>query len=282
MNRLQSELHRLYFPDPAAASGPELAASGLIDPQGRVRAMVLELARPASWELLSAVWRGVQSELELPAPAIAVSGTDGHQLWFSLAEPVPVGQAHAFLESLRLRFLPDVAAKRVCLMPAPESSTTGEVQHARMVPALQAQTGNWSAFLAPDLAPVFDDTPWLDIPPGEQGQADLLSRLGSIPPDAFEAALEKLRPVEAHRQQDAVTPEAVDPRPGSGSAGAVTPAVCLDPKRFLLQVMNDEAVALALRIDAAKALLPYADDLHPGPGSRSVCTGDSEAAGRIG
>ena len=282
MNRLQSELHRLYFPDLAAAPGAEFAASGLIDPQGRVRAMVLELARPASWELLSTVWRGVQGELELPAPAIAVSGTDGHQLWFSLAEPVPAGQAHAFLESLRQRFLPDVAAKRVCLMPSPESSTTGQALHARIVPALQAQTGNWSAFLAPDLAPVFDDTPWLDIPPSEQGQADLLSRLGSIPPDAFEAALEKLRPVEEPRQQHLAMSEAVDPQPGSGPTGTVIPAVCLDPKRFLLQVMNDEAVALALRIDAAKALLPYAEDLHPGPGSRSVSTGGPEATGRLG
>lgn len=263
MNRLQSELHRLYFPDPAAACGTEAAASSLVDPQGRVRALVLELARPASWELLSTVWRGVQSELELPAPAIAVSGTDGHQLWFSLAEPVPVQQAHAFLESLRLRFLPDVAAKRVGLMPALEASTPGQALHARIVPALQAQTGNWSAFLAPDLAPVFDDTPWLDIPPSEHGQADLLSRLGSILPDAFEAALEKLRPAGS-AQQDTLPAAASDPLPGTGPARAVGPAVCLDPKRFLLQVMNDEAVAMALRIDAAKALLPYADDCHPG------------------
>jgi hypothetical protein len=32
-----------------------------------------------------------------------------------------------------------------------------------------------------------------------------------------------------------------------------------DPTRFLLDVMNNDAVALALRIDAAKALLPYLD-----------------------
>ena len=30
-----------------------------------------------------------------------------------------------------------------------------------------------------------------------------------------------------------------------------------DPRRFLIEVMNDERVALALRIEAAKALLPY-------------------------
>ena len=34
----------------------------------------------------------------------------------------------------------------------------------------------------------------------------------------------------------------------------------VDPRRFLQQVLNDETVALALRIDAAKALLQAA---HP-------------------
>ncbi|MDZ4295265.1 MAG: hypothetical protein U1C47_25500 [Hydrogenophaga sp.] len=33
-----------------------------------------------------------------------------------------------------------------------------------------------------------------------------------------------------------------------------------DPRRFLLDVMNDPTVALVLRIDAAKALLPAAND----------------------
>jgi hypothetical protein len=32
------------------------------------------------------------------------------------------------------------------------------------------------------------------------------------------------------------------------------------PKAFLLDVMNDASVALGLRIEAAKALLPYFDD----------------------
>jgi hypothetical protein len=33
--------------------------------------------------------------------------------------------------------------------------------------------------------------------------------------------------------------------------------VCGDPKRFLQEVMNDPTVPLALRIEAAKALLPH-------------------------
>ena len=261
MNRLQSELHRLYLPHSAADASTDPAASSLVDPEGRVRAMVLELARPANWEVLSKVWRGVQIDLELPAPAIAVSGTDGLQLWFSLSEPVFVAQASAFLELLRLRFLPDVAPKRLCLMPMADALAPGQALHAQWVPAVQEQTGNWSAFVAADLAPVFADAPWLDIQPGNEGQADLLGRLESIKPPAFEAALARLGPV---------TPQPVAPAPETRSAEAglantrpTGSAECLDPRRFLLQVMNDDTVALALRIEAAKALLPYCDEHRP-------------------
>ena len=71
MNRLQAEQQRLYL---SHDSGP--------------RALMLALAQPGSWAGLAKVWQGVQADLELPAPAIAVSGTDSYQLWFSLAQPV--------------------------------------------------------------------------------------------------------------------------------------------------------------------------------------------------
>lgn len=100
MNRLQQELRRLYAPQADARLDLDLDARGLVDAQGRVRAMVLELARPANWAALSAIWGGVRADLALPAPAIAVNGSDGCQLWFSLLEPVPVPQAEAFLDLL--------------------------------------------------------------------------------------------------------------------------------------------------------------------------------------
>lgn len=221
MNRLQSELQRLYLPRPGAHHQ-----------DGSVRALVIALTGPPSWEPLSKVWQGVQAELALPAPAIAVSGTDALQLWFSLAEPAPAGQAQLFLEALRVRFVPDVDARRVRLLLAPDAS----------VPALQEKTGNWSAFVAPDLAPIFTETPWLDIPPNEEGQAALLRALSMIEPDAFEEALKRL----------ASTANTAAP---ATPAQRRMPAADDDPKRFLLRVMNDETVALALRIEAAKALL---------------------------
>ena len=239
MTRLQSELHRLYLlPSPDAGEAAD--AAQLIDASGQVRALVIELARPADWEALSKVWRGVQADLQLPAPAIAVSGTDGLQLWLSLQEPVSAARAAGFLARLSSRYLADVPPARLRLMP----SGTGEHRHAPLVPAVQDATGNWSAFVAADLAPVFADTPWLDIPPGVEGQADLLARLQSIKPAAFDAAMQALQPVTSTPAPQDLRP----PRPGDEAPD-------VDPRRFLQQVLNDETAPLALRIEAAKALM---------------------------
>ncbi|RZL01751.1 MAG: hypothetical protein EOP36_10280 [Rubrivivax sp.] len=231
MTRLPSELHRLYHP--------------LIDADGRVRAMVLSiLGRPADWDALSLVWRAVQSELDWPAPAIAVSGTDGYQLWFSLEEAAPLEEVHAFFAALRDRYLNHLAPTRIGIAPAMDSGASQTSGHADLVPGREVLAGQWSAFVAPDLAPIFAETPWLDIPPSPEGQAELLSRLQRIKPAAWQLALAKWRPA----------PEV----PGPASAPASPPAagMHLDPRRFLLDVMSDETVALALRIEAAKALLP--------------------------
>lgn len=247
MNRLQAELQRLYISHDAERQDPGSGELGLIGPDGRVRAMVLELARPASWDGLAPVWRGVQVDLELPAPAIAVSGIDGYQLWFSLTEPVPVAQAIAFLESLRRRYLGDVSQERIGMHPSVGASAPGQARHVRMVPPVEGAPGRWSAFVAPDLAALFADEPWLDLPPGPDAQADLLSRLERTKPDDWERALERLRPVSTPGVPQ--TPAAAADRP--------------DPRRFLLEIMNDRAIELHLRIEAAKALLPYFEGRSP-------------------
>ena len=81
MNRLDTEHQRLFASDPDATA------------EGRLRHLVLALSGPADWAPLSAVWRGVQADLDLPAPAIAVNGVDAFELWFSLADPVPIHTA---------------------------------------------------------------------------------------------------------------------------------------------------------------------------------------------
>ncbi len=265
MTRLQSELRRLYLLPSPASSGDQAQAPVLIDASDRVRAMVIELTQPPSWELLSRVWRGVQVELALPAPAIAVSGNEGLQLWFSLAEPMAASQVHAFLEHLRLRFLPDVDPGRVRVMPAADASARHPERHAALVPALQATTGNWSAFVAPDLAPVFADTPWLDIAPSEEGQAALLHGLHAMERKVFEAAAKRLEPGTPPTRPTDPVAEATAAKADASPTPTLLPTAPADrdPKQFLLRVMNDEGVSLALRVEAAKALLPHGNDQAP-------------------
>jgi len=260
MNRLQAELQRLYLSHDSEQQDPGAEEPGLIGPDGRVRAMALELARPASWDGLAKVWRGVQADLGLPAPAIAVSGIDGYQLWFSLSKPVPVAQAIAFLESLRSRYLGDIAQERIGMKPSAEASALGHAQHVR-VPPVEGAPGRWSAFVAPDLAALFADEPWLDLPPGPDAQADLLSRLESTKPDDLKRALERLMPVSTPRvtQTPAALVDAADQIDTRSTAATDSP----DPRRFLLEIMNDRAIELRLRIEAAKALLPYFEGERP-------------------
>lgn len=252
MSKLPAELQRLYLAGPGDAR--------LVDAAGRVRAMVLEVLQPANWDALSEVWHGVQVELELPAPAIAVSGRDGLQLWFALESAIPARRAHAFLEALRARFLAHIAPARVRLWPTPDEPA----RHAAPIPALQADSGNWSAFVAPDLAAIFSETPWLDVEPGDEGQAALLRALQPLTPAAFDAALAGMHATAPHAPEPHAphAPHAPAPHapaaPTARERSGAAPEPTDDPRRFLLRVMNDDSVPLALRIEAAKALLPPA------------------------
>lgn len=254
--RLQSELRRLYGPGSSASPAAEPASPG--DENGQVRTMALSLGQPADWDVVSGVWQAVQSDLSWPAPGIAVSGVDSYQLWFSLDEAVPVAEAQAVVEALRARYLGAVAPSRMTLRPgrAPEwtqGSPPPSGGLSSTLPPRQVGADQWSAFVAPDLAPIFAGTPWLDIPPSLDGQAELLSRLHSIKPGAWQAARALLTPAPAEAP---ASPTASAPSPVAEPAGS--PGPHQDPKRFLLQVMNDPTVPLALRIEAAKALLPDA------------------------
>ena len=254
MNRLLLEFRRLYAPADRASDGEAIEWSDLVDADGRSRALVLELARPADWQALSAVWTGVQAELDLPAPAIAANGSDGLQLWFSVVAPLEAVRGHAFLEALRLRYLPGVQRDRVGLFPAGASVSQAGVIGARTpVCAERESDGCWAAFVAPDLAPLFAENPWLDVLPGDDGQAVLLARLECIRPARFDAALDLLSAWAA-----AATTATAAPGPTRDASRAEGPGhVTGHPQAqaFLLAVMNDDAAPLALRIEAAKALL---------------------------
>lgn len=228
MTRLSLELQRLFPSTPA---------------DGRLRRLVLELRAPADWAALGRVWQGVQADLGWPAPAIVVSGQDGVQLWFALQQPVDAAEAGAVLRWLVQRHLAELPAHRLRLLPGTDGALGWR---PGAVPLLQAGGDDgerWSAFVAPDLAPLFSETPWLDVEPNPEGQASLLAGLRAITAEAWQRAVAVALPV-------------ADPQP-LGAAPA-TMAAFTDPRAFLLSVMNDPAVPMALRIDAAKALLPGA------------------------
>jgi hypothetical protein len=236
LSRLQAEWQRLF------AASPMANVDELIRADGQVRAWVLALGQPADWSLVAKVWQGVQVDLGWPAPAIAVSGAGAYQLWFSLAQAVPAAEAHAVLDVLCARYLPEVNRSRLVLWPAVDPTLPSGWRHADPVPACMPHSECWSAFVAPDLAPVFADTPWLDIPPSLDGQAELLARHQSIAPGDLQRALVGMAPAASVVKREMT--------PAEGTTAQT------DPRQFLLDAMNNPALDWALRIEAAKALLP--------------------------
>ncbi len=228
MSRLHDEIDRLY----------RLPGGALTDGAGQARTLVLGLRAPADWAALATVWRAVQEDWGWPAPAIAVDGQQVLALWFSLATPRPLADLQALAEALTRQHLGGVPPRLRMAWPGADTPA----------PALPGEaTGDerWSAFVAPDLAPLFAETPWLDLPPSAEGQAALLAGLRSVPDAAVAAALQAATaPAEP-------APEVPAP---SASAPLDLPAQD-DPADFLRAVMRDPRAPLALRVDAAKALL---------------------------
>lgn len=257
---LLRELNRLYRigapPDGAAA-----ADAPLVDTEGRVRVLVIGAAGPQAWAALMPLWQGVQVEWGWPAPGIAVCGDEGLQLWFSLAEPAPAAEATRCLAGLREHHLATWPAAMLQTWPA---GPVADAAALRPVPAALAVPERWSAFVAPDLAPVFADEPWLDLPPSEDGQAQVLSMLASIPRCDFEQALGRLQARPSAERPAQGQPGAArsgsGPQDGAPGTAADEPAheAATQARRFLLSVMNDHDAPLTARIEAAKALLAAA------------------------
>ena len=253
MSRLSNELHRLY-------SNPSPTTAG-----ETTRCLILRCSRPGAWPVLRSVWQGVQAELEWPAPAIAVDGVDATELWFSFEQPLLEEQALALGQSLCSRFAAETTAERiqVCLLAG--------AADAPGLPPMERLPGQWSAFVAPDLAAVFADDPWLDMPPGEDAQAELLASLRSVNPDAT-ARLQPAHPTEPsvvaaralvaasgsrELSTSPVNPAGGHPVPAAPSGFTWPHAGPRSAQAFLQQIMNDPSVPLQLRVEAAKALLPH-------------------------
>ena len=288
MNKLFSELQRLYLlddpqwqsqrsdgischpeglltPEIVAASlaGEKSVAFSLVSVDGLSRAMVIKFNQPGDWERVASLFQAVQEELDLPAPAVSVSGHQGYRLWFSLAEPLPAEQARCFLKALYDQYLADVPAADIELLPevdGPASTGRGSTQ---LVPAQNGQTGKWSAFIDPSLGSMFIDEPGLEMAPSLDKQAAILAGQESIKAVDFQRALDLLL---RHAQDPLVAQSEAEQARMAGQPAAACDRsrsrlnVCQhysDPKSFLLAVMNDASASPRHRIKAAQALLPY-------------------------
>lgn len=187
-----------------------------------------------------------------------MNGVDGYQLWFALDKPVDRQKGYAFLQALCRHYGVDNPQLRVRCFPG--SRAQGPMDPSawepKAVPAVENPAEmHWSAFVAPGLAALLAQEPWLDHPPSPEAQADLLSRHSVMSTTAFEAALAVLEP-----SADTLLDIPRQAQPAHGQTARIQGYDAGDPKGFLLAVMNDPSVPLIQRMDAAKSLLPFLKD----------------------
>ena len=279
MNKLITELQRLYFLDRQRWSGEGILTQEIVDrcvagelpvavdlvgADGMARALIVDFEDSADWQHVAGLYLAVQDELGLPAPALSISGHQGYTVWFSLASAVPVAQAGAFLAALRASYLAELPANRVGLRPAIDT-----IARVTLAPGRHPTSGKWAAFIDPTLGGMFIDEPWLEMAPSQDKQAELLAAIKSISAAEFEAALSALHSVSP------VKPAPTDAGPASPVVGARRRSLNVgsdyrDPQTFLLAVMNDSSASARRRIAAAKALLPCF------PAGKSRCERDND------
>ena len=226
MHKLISELARLYLADGQqdtdgqpltpevlarqVAGGPAVTAQ-LVDAAGQLRTLVLEFGGKGGgekhWSELCTIANALQHELDLPAPAVSISGRSSFYLWLSVETPVPLAQASQFQQLLRQVFLPastDILATAPAALP----------ESVELPPCLQP-SGKWAAFIHPGMGASFVDEPGLDMPPPLHAQLGFVESLRSMTAAQFARALAVLQ------QHAGVAPLAVAAAPVAATAAAV-------------------------------------------------------------
>lgn len=196
MDKLISELSRLYLPPGAAApealarhvQGLETLRVSLAGADGRTRAVMIPFRKAGGpgdathWTRLCEVANALQTELGLPAPAVSVTGASAYGLWLSLGAPVPVARMQAFVGALHAAWFADLALD-ADLVGAP----------VELPPCLNPRTGSWAAFIHPGMGASFIDEPGLEMAPPLAGQVAFLEGLESMGAQQFEQALARLQ-----------------------------------------------------------------------------------------
>lgn len=225
MDKLDVALQRLHFlPADRATTGR--------------RTICLAFLRATDWDFVANVWAAVQEALALPPPALSIDG-QGYRLWFSFAEPLAADTAGRFLNGLHTAYLAEIPAS--CLQFNPDDK--------QLPPCALPGDERWAAFIDPGLGSMFVTEPWLDMPPNRQQQADLLAACRPIQPADLSRVLD--------RWPSAVARDATPTPEASPCETSSLQRTFADPRSFLLAVMNDPQTSMALRIEAATALLPY-------------------------
>lgn len=218
MQRLITELRRLYLlqnqayavqdqegdsyhPEGALSQavlerhllGEQTVALDLVSDAGQTRALVIDFDGAADrsgaqqWTTLCTVANALQAQLDLPAPAVSISGRKGYGLWLSLETPIPLAQAWQFLRLLHQAYFPDVEA-----MDCGAGGNTTSRCIAELPPFLDRVSGKWAAFINPGMGASFAEDPGLEMAPPWGAQAAFLAGLQSISGKQFEQALSRL------------------------------------------------------------------------------------------
>jgi len=215
---LNAEVTRLYRLDSDNDSQP----LELVSAAGLTRTMVLEFRRkpgqaiPRHWDNLCRMATYLQQQLDLPAPAVSISGQNSYQLWLSLAHAVPAEQAETFLLQLCASYFPDVLADELDWLPQHGGQHT---QTSVECPPRLQNNGLWSAFIHPGMGAAFEEEAGLEVEPPAAGQAAFLERLHSISDSQWTHACALLQ-----SQQDATVPAAATTSAAVAGAPAATAA----------------------------------------------------------
>jgi len=228
MDRLSAETRRLFGLPAGGAAGPDAA--------GGRRALVVAFRRAADWPAIAALYEKI-GELGLAQPALAVDGVGGFNLWFPLADAVDATRGRDFLAELCRDALAGLPSGTVELLP----------EGVALPPCAQPDGERWAAFVDPALGSLFAAEPWLDFPPSADQQAELLAGCTSL-------SAADLRQVLAGRVP--APPASPPPAPPAAPAPQLAGPYA-DAPSFLLAVINDPSVDLALRIAAAQALIAH-------------------------
>ena len=258
MNKLESELQRLYFLPgqdwQRLKSETVNPVINLITATGLVRCFVISVEKGCAWAQIGALYQGVQADLDLPAPAIAVSVEDGYQIWFSLAEPIALQSAQDFMNGLCRKYLSETKTTKLKLRPGIEK----QLGFLPLVPAQQAEAERWSAFIDPSMGSMFVEETWLEMAPSRDKQAGMLAGLTSITAEEYQLACGMLQSPTEEIADLPVENKVASQLPRRSEPSVLNVANDFtNPRSFLLAVMNDPSASAEQRIQAAVALLPF-------------------------